>query len=780
MHARRPFAILVWILAAGGAALASAAAPPPSAAPAFEAAAAPAGGPEVKLQAFVDRGAIAPGGAVRVLLEGTVTDGWHLYHPVLISAGLPTVITVEAPAGVSVGDWRFPQPSLDSFQGEEYLGLAHQFACIAELKADGAIATEGPIKLVIKLKGLACKTSCVPVEAQTTLELPVAASAAEKTHAERFAIAEKALAPPFSGAPHVKSIVLTPKHTAIPAGSKSEIALRVGLADGTRIVARDATGKDLTPARLFLGDVGGVMLDFDGQRWSDAEERDVAGVGSVGVHGGDLVVRLPIEVAGDAEPGPMRVPAIFRYQALGDDGKLQSPVMSVGEVAYEIVAKGQAAVANRAFDAVDKIPLARAGGPSGGGGGASVWYAYLFAFLGGMILNIMPCVLPVISLKIFGFVNQAGESRARIFSLGLVYTLGVLASFLPIAILMGFFGASWGSLLQNSIFVTVLTVAVFAFGLSFLGVYEIALPGSAQTAVSAAGHREGYGGAFLNGIFATALATPCVGPALGSAVGVLATFPPLTAAGGVMVVGLGLAFPYVLLTAFPGWLKLLPRPGAWMETFKQLVGFVMMAVVVWLLWILKHQVTDLELFAALMYLVVVGLACWIIGRVGLVANWGQTLSGWFTAAAVLAVGGLGCWWWFSVSPYELKWEKWEPRLAERMAAEGRTVYVDYTATWCMTCQQNKNAVLNTELIRDAFKDKRVFAIKADFTKEAPEMLAEIRGHGRNGVPLNVIYPAGAADKPIILPEILTQRVVIDALEKAGASKAGERKIASGE
>ncbi|QOJ15723.1 MAG: thioredoxin family protein [Planctomycetia bacterium] len=262
---------------------------------------------------------------------------------------------------------------------------------------------------------------------------------------------------------------------------------------------------------------------------------------------------------------------------------------------------------------------------------------FVFALLGGMLLNVMPCVLPVLSLKLFSLMQQAHDSPGRVRQLGLVYGLGVLVSFVPLAALVAS-GQSWGRPMQSPVFLISMSAVTVAFGLALLGVWELRLPGIVERSAGAVTTREGFGGSFLNGLMATALATPCVGPFLGSAVGFLASQPPAVGVLGVMTVGVGLALPMVVLAWVPAWRRFMPKPGIWMVTFKQVMGFVLLATTLWLLSTLRFFVTATELLAVLTFLLAVGIACWVLGRITLSDSTVRRAGLWLTAIVLMAAG----------------------------------------------------------------------------------------------------------------------------------------------
>lgn len=263
---------------------------------------------------------------------------------------------------------------------------------------------------------------------------------------------------------------------------------------------------------------------------------------------------------------------------------------------------------------------------------------FLFALLGGIILNAMPCVLPVLSLKLFSLMQQAQDEPERILKLGLTYGAGVLMSFVPLATAIVYFGVAWGGLMQRPEFVIGMIAVTFAFGLALLGVWELRLPGIVENVAGAATTREGFGGSFLNGFMATALATPCVGPFLGAAVGTLVQLPPLVAGLGIMTVGVGLALPMVLLSAFPAWRRFMPKPGVWMVTFKQFMGFILMATVLWLFHNLRFLVTPSEVLAVLTFLLGVAIGCWQVGRITLSDSRVRAARRWAQAVVAMAAG----------------------------------------------------------------------------------------------------------------------------------------------
>ncbi len=410
-----------------------------------------------------------------------------------------------------------------------------------------------------------------------------------------------------------------------------------------------------------------------------------------------------------------------------------------------------------------------------------------FAFLGGLILNFMPCVLPVIALKVFSFVSQSKEHPARVRAMGLVYGLGVIASFLVLAgIAIGVQQAgdlaTWGMALQNQMVRVLLTVVMTLVALNLFGVFEVTVGGGVMDAAGQAASREGYSGAFFNGILATVLATPCTAPFMAGALALALTQPPLVTVLGFMTVGLGLAFPYVLLSWKPGLLKILPKPGAWMEKFKIAMGFPMLATAVWLFWISASSYGDNGVLWLGLFLVVLAAAAWTYG-----AFYQRSLRArGATLAVVLALLGAGYFgilerqlsWRSKSSAEHIDWKPWSPEALAQARADGRPVLVDFTAKTCLNCIVNKRTSLEIESTRAKLKQINAVALLGDFTDSDPRIAAELRKYDRAGVPLVLVYPKDPSAPPIVLPPILTPGEVHSALDKAGAGEKDNKVVSS--
>ncbi|MDX2185788.1 MAG: thioredoxin family protein [Opitutaceae bacterium] len=395
---------------------------------------------------------------------------------------------------------------------------------------------------------------------------------------------------------------------------------------------------------------------------------------------------------------------------------------------------------------------------------AAFWSNLGFAFIGGLILNLMPCVFPVLGIKILGFVNQAGAERRKVTLHGLAFTAGVIGSFWTLAGLLALLRAGgtqlgWGFQLQSPEFVFCLAVLMLVFGLSMSGVFEFGL--RATSVGSTLQSRSGLSGSLFSGVLATVVATPCSAPFLAPALGAALALPALESFLLFTVIGLGLSAPYLILSLFPALTKALPRPGAWMETFKQFMAFPLYATAGYLIWVFAGQVTENEnaLRNALLGLVLVALGVWVYGRYHTFSASPARARFGLVAGGLLLAGGIALGW---PRADALSWKPWSPEAVAAAQREKRTVYVDFTARWCATCQTNKQIVFSSSEVLRLLKDKDVLLLKADWTSRNPAITAELARHGRSAVPFNLVYrPDRGA--PVALPELLTPSIVIDAL-----------------
>ncbi|MGE0535547.1 MAG: thioredoxin family protein [Pirellulales bacterium] len=403
----------------------------------------------------------------------------------------------------------------------------------------------------------------------------------------------------------------------------------------------------------------------------------------------------------------------------------------------------------------------------GGGSFASLWLVLGAALIGGFILNFMPCVLPVIGLKILGFVEQSHASRSHVLMLNVWYALGMLSVFWVLATLAVQLNLGWGQQFQSVSFNIVLAGLVFAMALSFLGVWEIPIPGFVGgNAASQLAAKEGPGGAFAKGALTTVLSTPCSGPFLGPVFGFTLNQNWLVIYAIFTCVGLGMASPYLLIGAFPKLIRFLPKPGAWMDTFKQLMGFVLLFTVVYLL----SFVGQTYLLPTVAMLIAVWFGCWVIGRTSLTASLGQRLRGWTTGIATGAVLGAIAFWVLMPETTKLDWQAYSTGRLEDELAAGRTVLVDFTADWCPTCKFNEKTVLNTARMKEALEQRQVVTLKADLTRYTADVTNALHALGSDSIPIYAIFSADRPHEPLVLRDLITKRQVIEALDMAGPSR----------
>ncbi len=721
--------------------------------------------------------AVAPGGGTELAIEVTIEPDWHIYHRNPVSTGIPTTFDFELPPGFSVGEVRYPVPKMGEMSGIPYQGYGGKVVFLAPLSVDSSVEPGQAATIAVKVDALACMESCIPVDAEAKLSLPVRAEQGPVANEELFAQARKRMPPPLEKAPQIASARVLLSQDKLRPDDSATLAVEIDIEPGWHIQARNPGVEGLIPSKLTIEPIDGLM--FKDQVWPAPKEVEIPGVGKVRQYEGKLTIRTPVTLTDSKmPPGVRKLWVMFEYQACNEEGQCLAPVTAETSVPI-VIASPDAEVRRIEDPAFTAAGASDDPGTSVGGAAAktvkvsgaprSPLIIFLFAFAGGALLNIMPCVLPVISLKIFGFMQQAGDDRGRILAMGLVYAGGILASFAILAAVMYSVGIAWGGMMQSPAFVIALSAVVLAFALSLFGVFEVQLPGAATSAMGEAASREGFGGAFLNGVLATALATPCTAPLLAPALGALAQLPGPVMVAGIMTVGVGLAAPYVLLTAFPGWLRFLPKPGNWMIAFKQFMGFVLMGTLVWLLWILYELVDKSVFFTALAFFCFLGLACWLIGRISLSDSTAKKAAVWTAVVAIVCVGWFGPAAMLAKDPDAIQWRVWSPGVAEKLAEEGYTVYVDYTATWCLTCQVNKQTALETDTVRRLIRDLNIVPLKADFTRKDPAIQADLERYERAGVPLNIILPAGKPDQAIVLPEVLTKGTVAAQLKLAGKS-----------
>ncbi len=640
---------------------------------------------------------------VTVVLD--LEPGWHTYWQYPGDSGLPPKVTWHLPEGWTAGPIEFSVPHQFPEPGDMIVyGYEKQQLLRATITPPKDLPKDKIFDLKASLSWLACKELCVPgsIDVLTVVYGPNAVRV-------------------YSGLPPRK-----PPQGIWPLAGKPPFPVSVSGKNGTKLVS-------------FTGDPG-IAYEF----YPDPAEGTTAGHVTQIASGNAIVFSIPWD-------GPASFKGLLVEKA-------SRKAWWIGE--------GVAASAT--------APAART--PSSGIPLGVLLTALFSGFLGGLILNLMPCVLPVISLKIFSFIAQAGESPGRIFRHGLAFAAGIFAWFLGLGMLVivlksGGSQVTWGAFqFQNPWFVIGLSVLVFLFALNLFGVFEITLPGSAATSLDHAASRGGYGGSFFQGLFATLLATPCTAPFLGSALGFAFAQSAAVILAMFTSVALGMSLPYLLLSARPGWRKWIPKPGTWMERLKQFMGFPLLATNLWLLWVIQNQRGSDAALAMLALFLLLGFCAWIYGSLlesSSRVKWPLLIL----LLLILGAGGAVLRKHItdskpvtqSSSQEGIEWVTYSPEALESLRAQGKPVFLDFTASWCLTCQFNERTAINVPAVRKLMKQRGIIAMKGDWTNSDPAITAALKSFGRVGVPLAVYYPPAKGSSPVVLPELLTEKIVLDVL-----------------
>ncbi len=524
---------------------------------------------------------------------------------------------------------------------------------------------------------------------------------------------------------------ITARASVSQTGASFRIVVVVEMADGWHINANPAAEPGLIPATVTWKAPSPVVI-----------ERTTYPPGK------QYQQRVEIVTEGRAPAGPLKIEGSLRYQACDKDVCYPPKTIPLtGETVISGTSSGKPEQAERS-----ETPRVRA--ENRNTTAASLWVMVFGAFVGGLLLNLMPCVLPVISLKILGFVQEGASRR-----LGLLYGAGVVVSFWVLAaavIALKLTGrqVGWGFQFQDVRFVLAMALLCTVIALSLFGVFEFSVGGKTMEGASRLAGR----GAFFNGALAVLLATPCAAPFLAPALGLAFSQSPPVIFAALTSVALGMALPYVVLAWDARWLRWLPKPGPWLTTFKQLMGFPMLAVAVWLAWVAgaPHGATSVALVVG--WLLAAAFLVWIAASL----RPGRML--WIVIALVLTVA-LG-WWKMSPSKSLIAWQPYsKAALAEALKTQ-RPVFVDFTADWCLTCQVNKRVALETKSVAERFRQLDVIPLLADWTQPNSEIDEALRALGRSGVPAYAFYPADRSKAPVVLPEVLTPGIVLNALDKA--------------
>lgn len=645
---------------------------------------------------------VRPGEDSWVALRLRPDRGWHTYWRNPGDSGLPTRLEWALPDGVTAGAIHWPYPQAERLGDIVNYGYSRETFHLVPVTVPTGWPVSRPLELQLQAKWLVCEEICIPGEAALKLELPVSHDPPRANPRWQAGFAEaRARLPQPSG------------WAARFAVGEEDVSLRIetdALRDA-RQVAYFPVANDLVthsaPQRIVLDD-GGLSLSQVRSSYLQSVPDSVEGVVVVTQRGGTRAYRV------EARAGP-------------------------------VAAAGLAV----------RPPATPAPG---------LGLALLFALLGGLILNLMPCVFPVLSLKAVALLEARDESAARKRRHALAYTTGVLLAFMGLAGALLFLRESgqaigWGFQLQQPLFVAVLAYLFFAMGLSLSGVVQFGtrLMGLGQALT----HGDSLRGSFFTGVLAVIVASPCTAPFMGVAMGYAFIQSPGTALAVFAALGFGLALPFLLLGFVPVMARALPRPGAWMETFKQAMAFPLYLTVVWLLWVLGGLVGRDGMTLALAGLTLVGLALWLWPRGGRIALLTRVTA---LLAAVLLLAHPALQHQPPVSrAHQSEWEPWSPARVAELRAQQRTVLVNFTADWCVTCLVNERGALRASSVQKALDDRQVALLKADWTRADPAITGALAQFGRSGVPLYLVYREGG--EPQVLPQLLTPEIIISAFEQ---------------
>ncbi|WP_077593256.1 protein-disulfide reductase DsbD [Polaromonas sp. A23] len=651
---------------------------------------------------------VEPGKPVWLGLQLAHIPEWHTYWKNSGDSGLPTLLQWTLPAGVTAGEIAWPTPKkipIGTLANYGYEGTV--LLPVPLTVAPGFNAASLDVRL--QASWLVCKKECIPQEGEFALKIPARSSTGSSS--SLFAATFAASPQPLAGT-----------------GSRVEVSantIKVSLSG----LPAGIQGKTLE----FFPETGSVI--------------EPAGAWQQAWQGAVWTAQVPLSAQRTESPRVMPVVVALDKTAY----RVEAPVKG------DWPAVAAAATVPPALEAALKANAALGASPTGASAQPLTLIAALLgALLGGLILNLMPCVFPVLAIKVMSFAKE--KSRAARLTGGLAYTAGVVLSFVALGTLLLVLRATgeqlgWGFHLQSPAVVAALAFLFTLIGLNLAGLFEFGsfLPGR----VAGLQAKNPTLNAFLTGVLATAIASPCTAPFMGASLGYAVSLPAFQALAVFAAIGVGMALPYLAASAVPAVARALPRPGAWMVTFRQLMAFPMFATVAWLVWVLGQQSGIDGAGALLALLVVMALVLWSLTLKGRSRTIAATLSIALGAFSIWAIGQN------VIKPVEPpavasasgRWQAWEPGRVDQLTAQGQNVFVDFTAAWCVTCQYNKKTTLaNAEVLADV-DAKNVTLLRADWTRRDPAVTAALAQLGRNGVPVYVIYKSGRA--PVVLSEILS-------------------------
>ncbi|WP_425614305.1 thioredoxin family protein [Anatilimnocola sp. NA78] len=569
---------------------------------------------------------------------------------------------------------------------------------------------------------------------------------------------------------------LEPK-TVVP-GGKAKLTISAEIAPGWHLyLNQPQVGDSINkPTLIVLSNHADWTV---GQPQPSKAPEQAHGTSDLAYHSDNVEWVIELSVPATAKPGPVTLGGFIGFQICTDQNCLMpagaqfTVEVNVGEkeeagaallqftsasysAANNLAKEMTVAAAPRAVAATAEPPL-------------PLPLLIVVSFAAGLLLNFMPCVFPVLGLKLISLAQQGGESRSRMIALNLSYAAGMMVIFMILAVLSIVFGLAWGEQLTHLWFRLSILILTFAMALSLFGVWEIPIPGFAASDSSAKLQKqEGMTGAFFKGLFTTILGISCSGPLLGVALGATFALAPVYSFLVFAFIGLGMASPFLALPFVPGISKILPKPGDWMETFKQVMGFILLAACVFFV---SGIETELRI-ATLCLLVGVAAGCWWVGKVPSYDPLGKQLTAWVVGTAVAAIIGVTSFSLFGPPPpaAAIAWEEFSAARLAQLKSENRTVMVDFTADWCANCKTNLIWAIEREDVKKLLEQQNVVAVKADWSGPNPELKAELARLNRKQIPVLAFYPAGKPEDVIILDGIVFKSQVLQAIKEAGPSK----------
>ena len=713
----------------------------------------------------------------RVTVSVKLEDGHHIFSTTQPPGGpSATVISFGTPGIILSGPFS-PDSSYDVSTNEvgfEGLRIEQHHDSVAwTAPVTFAVPIGGvPTPIVVKVDGQVCREACIPVRGEEVKAVFKGYYASAKSAASNGPYRE-----PDSA---VSWLVSLDKSTVKP-GDKLNVVLTAKPDKDFHVYKYDSMDPSTDSRTLLMLTNKAGLSAGNPSTESKLIHKDLGGGVQVDYYQGDVSWRIPLSVPDKAAEGVYALHGLIGYQGC-TDGSCDQPRGVRFQVELTVGPKSIDEPINAALGAIPFNEIVAMGSFSKWIDGTKIkltlspielFSKFCLAMLGGFILNFMPCVLPVIGLKVLGFVTEAGGSRRTASLLTLTYAAGIVSLILGLGVfsvvVRHYSGEAfgWGEQFGSVYFRILITAFMFSLALSFLGVWEIPIPGFAMSKTSTElSNREGYQGAFFKGLITTLLATPCSAPFLGGVFVVALTQPAwvvLLIFGGV---GLGMALPYLAIASKPSMLAFLPKPGPWMETFKEALAFPMLLSVVFLV----SSFLDAERMSMLSALMFVWFGCWLVGRVPAWSESGVKIRSWSLATLVAVLGTAGSFYFLQPAVYRLAWQDYNEEKLDALVAEGKTVMIDFTANWCQNCHWNLRTAIETKNVKELVESDKVVPMIADFTNYPPALKAKLNELDSASIPLLAIYSNGDSDHPILLRDVITESQLVEALKTAGPSK----------